>query len=99
MLLWSWAVTILAAWIIIRSGLLPRTKARIEKNKPRPVWVSVFIGAVYLVFDFVLELPLDRLRPMVAAKELCSHQPALRRMVDRAGDGSRYHRRHQRDLP
>jgi STE24 endopeptidase len=56
-LLWGWAVTILAAWIIIRTNLLPRTKAWIDRKKPHPVWVSVVISALYLLFDFVLELP------------------------------------------
>ena len=56
-LLWSWAVTILAAWIIIRTNLLPRTEAWIEKKRPHPVWVSVVISALFLLFDFVLELP------------------------------------------
>jgi STE24 endopeptidase len=56
-LLWGWAMTVVAAWIIIRSGILPRTEERIESKRPHPVWVSVVISALYLVFDFVLELP------------------------------------------
>jgi STE24 endopeptidase len=56
-LLWGWAVTTLSAWIIIRGKLLPRAEAWIDRNEPRPVRVSVVIGALYLLFDFVLELP------------------------------------------
>ncbi len=57
LLLWGWLVSVLAAWIIIRTGVLPRTEERIEKKRAHPVWVSVVITALFLVFDFVLELP------------------------------------------
>ncbi len=56
-LLWSWAVMILAAWIIIRTRVLTRAEAGIEKTAPRPWLVSVAISALYLVLDFGLELP------------------------------------------
>jgi len=58
-LLWSWAVSVLAAWIIVRTHVLPRTEERIERNRARPVLVSAAIGALFIVFDAVLELPWD----------------------------------------
>jgi STE24 endopeptidase len=57
LLLWSWAVVILAAWIIIRTRVLNRVESGIEKKGPRPWLVSVVISALYLVLDFGLELP------------------------------------------
>jgi STE24 endopeptidase len=57
LLLWGWAVSILAAWIIVRTGALPRTEERIEKTKARPWLVSAVISLIFLVIDFVLELP------------------------------------------
>ena len=56
-LLWSWLVSVVAAWIIIRTHVLPRTEERIEKNKAHPVLVSAAATALFLVIDFVLELP------------------------------------------
>ena len=57
LLLWGWLMTVIAAWIVIRTGVLPHTEEQIEKKKARPVLVSAAISAVFLVFDFVLELP------------------------------------------
>jgi STE24 endopeptidase len=57
LLLWGWAVSVLAAWIIIRTGALARTEERIERKKAHPVLVSAVISALFMVFDFVLELP------------------------------------------
>jgi STE24 endopeptidase len=57
LLLWSWAISVVAAWIIIRTGLLQRTEERIEAKKAHPVLVSAAISAIFLVLDFILELP------------------------------------------
>ncbi len=57
LLLWGWAVSVLSAFIIIRTGLLARAEERIERNKPHLVWSSVAISALFLVADFILELP------------------------------------------
>jgi STE24 endopeptidase len=50
-------VSVAAAWIVIRTGLLARTEERIEKTRAHPVWVSAAVSALFLVVDFVLELP------------------------------------------
>jgi STE24 endopeptidase len=57
LLLWAVVVTIVADLIILRTGLLARTKARIERRRPHPVWASVVVGAAYIVLDYVIELP------------------------------------------
>ncbi|MDR3506768.1 MAG: M48 family metalloprotease [Caulobacteraceae bacterium] len=57
LLFWGWLVTVAAAWLIIRSGVLARVSAGLEKKKPRLVLVSMAAAAIYAVMDFVLELP------------------------------------------
>jgi STE24 endopeptidase len=57
LLLWGWLVTVAAAFIIVRSRLLARAGEAIERKRPHRVWASAAIGALFLVFDFVLELP------------------------------------------
>lgn len=57
LLLWGWLVTVVAAWLIIRSGVLVRTEIAMERRKPRLVLVSMALAAIYVVMDFILELP------------------------------------------
>ncbi len=57
LLLWGWLATVVAAWIIIRSGVLVRTEIALERKKPRLILVSLVITAIYVVMDFVIELP------------------------------------------
>ena len=49
--------SILAYWIIIRTQILPRTEERIEKNRAHPWLVSGVISLMFLIGDFLLELP------------------------------------------
>lgn len=56
-LLWSWLVTVVAAWLILRSGLLTRARAGLERKKPRPILVSFVISVLFVLLDWVLELP------------------------------------------
>ena len=57
LLLWGALVTVLAAWIIARTGLLRWLKDRIERRKPRPNLTAFVLALVFLLLDFVLELP------------------------------------------
>ena len=57
LILWSWLVAVIAAWLILRSGLLVRTEVALERRKPRLVLTSFVVGALFIVLDFVLELP------------------------------------------
>src|ERR1700735_5464237 len=57
LLLWSWVVAVAAAWLIVRSGVLVRVETGMERKKPRLVLVSFVVSALFVVLDFVLELP------------------------------------------
>jgi STE24 endopeptidase len=57
LLLWGWLVSIIAAWIIIRTGWLNGVSARLEKQRPRPFLVSFLVAILFTALDFVLELP------------------------------------------
>src|SRR5579875_1298542 len=57
LLLWGWLVSVIAAFIIVRTGVLARTEERIEARKPRPILASAAATALFLVIDFILELP------------------------------------------
>lgn len=57
LILWSFVVSIVVAWIIIRTDLLGKIREGIEKRKARPVLASFVVGLVYLVFSWVLTLP------------------------------------------
>jgi len=57
LLLWGWLATVIAAWLIIRSGVLVRTEIALERKRPRLVLTSMALAAIYVAADFVLELP------------------------------------------
>lgn len=57
LILWGFVVSIVVAWIIVRTNLLGRVREGIEKRKARPVLASFVVGLVYLVFSWVLNLP------------------------------------------
>jgi STE24 endopeptidase len=50
-LLWGTLVSILVSWIVIKTGVLVRTRAGVEKSKPRP-WLAV---AVVVIVDSIIE--------------------------------------------
>lgn len=50
-------VSIVLAWIIIRTGVLSGIRDRIERRRKRPKLVSLVVGVVYLLLSFVLGLP------------------------------------------
>lgn len=57
LLLWGFVVSVLAAWIIIRTGVLGRVQQSMEKKKARPFLASLAVAAVYVAFSWLLELP------------------------------------------
>lgn len=57
LLLWSAVVSIVVAWIIIRSGVLNGIRDRLERRRKRPKLVSLVVGVTYLLMSFVLGLP------------------------------------------
>lgn len=57
LLLWGAIVSIVVAWLIIRTGLLSGIRDRLERRRRRPKLVSLVVGVVYLLVSFVLTLP------------------------------------------
>jgi STE24 endopeptidase len=57
LLLLELAVSLAAAWLILRSHVLPRLEARLESQRPRPVLISFLAAVIFLALDFVIELP------------------------------------------
>lgn len=57
LILWGFAVSALVAWILVRTDLLGRVRARIERRKPQPVTASFIVALVYLAASWVLTLP------------------------------------------
>ena len=57
LLLWGAIVSIVVAWLIIRTGLLSGIRDRLERRRKRPKLVSLVVGVVYLLISFVLTLP------------------------------------------
>jgi STE24 endopeptidase len=51
LLLWTTLVSILISWIVIKTGILVRTRAGVERVKPRP-WLAV---AAVVVVDSIVE--------------------------------------------
>jgi STE24 endopeptidase len=57
LLLWGAIVSIVVAWIIIRTGLLSGIRDRMERRRKRPKLVSLVVGVIWILMDFVLTLP------------------------------------------
>lgn len=57
LLLWAAIVSIVVAWIIIRTGVLSGIRDRLERRRRRPKLVSLLVGVTYLLLSFVLTLP------------------------------------------
>lgn len=57
LLLWGAIVSIVVAWIIIRTGLLSGIRDRMERRRKRPKLVSLVVGVVYLLMSSILTLP------------------------------------------
>src|SRR5512142_932783 len=59
LILWGSIVAVLVAWIVLRSGLLVRTREGVERRRPRP-WLAVFAVVILDgVLELVLSLPWD----------------------------------------
>lgn len=57
LLLWGFLVSVAASWIIIRSGILTRLQAGVERGKARPFLASLMVAAVFVGLSWALELP------------------------------------------
>lgn len=57
LVLWGFVVSVLAAWIIIRTGVLTKVEQGVERKKGRPLLASFVVAAVFVAFSWLLELP------------------------------------------
>lgn len=57
LILWGFVVSVLVAWIIVRSNLLVTIRNRIERNKPRRNLATFAVAAVYFILSTLLTLP------------------------------------------
>ncbi|MET0274715.1 MAG: M48 family metalloprotease [Phenylobacterium sp.] len=57
LLLWGAVVGVAVAWLILRSGVLAKVRARVEAKGPRPWRAAAAVLAVYAVAEAVLGLP------------------------------------------
>jgi STE24 endopeptidase len=57
LLLWGFLISVLTAFLIIKSGVLVRVRTGLERRKPRPVLASFVVGVIYILVDWVLSLP------------------------------------------
>lgn len=57
LILWSFLVSALVAWIIVRTGLLVAIRSRIERRRRRRILASFLVAAVYSAMSWALTLP------------------------------------------
>ena len=57
LILWSFLVSALVAWIIVRTGLLVAVRSRIERRHRRPILTSFAVALVYSAMSWALTLP------------------------------------------
>ena len=56
-LLWSCLITVAAAWLIVRSGVLLRLRDRLNPRGDRPKRTVLAVAVAFVLMDFVIELP------------------------------------------
>jgi STE24 endopeptidase len=59
LLLWGTLVSVLVAWIVVRSGVLVRVRGGVERRKPRPWLAVVAVVVVDSVLEGLLSTPWD----------------------------------------
>ncbi|HEX7945437.1 MAG TPA: M48 family metalloprotease [Phenylobacterium sp.] len=57
LLLWGALVGVAVAWLILRSGVLVRVRAGVERKRPHPVLAVAAVMGVASVAEYVLSLP------------------------------------------
>jgi len=57
LILWGWLVEVVVAVLILHSGLLHRTRKRIDGTRRRPILASVAVIGVFLALDWLFSLP------------------------------------------
>jgi len=59
LLLWGFVATFVATWLLVRSGVLDRLSARINRSRARPDLSAFLLGLATFLLLFVLLLPWD----------------------------------------
>ncbi|HZZ31978.1 MAG TPA: M48 family metallopeptidase [Phenylobacterium sp.] len=59
LLLWGTLIGILVSWIVIRSGVLVRTREGIERKRPHPWLVVAAVVVIDAILESVLSIPWD----------------------------------------
>jgi STE24 endopeptidase len=59
LLLWGTLVSILVSWIVLRSGVLVRTRAGVERGKARPWLATAAVVVIDAIIEGVLLIPWD----------------------------------------
>jgi STE24 endopeptidase len=57
LLLWGFIISVLTAWIIIRTGVLTKVEQGVERKKGRPFLASFVVAVVFSAFSWMLGLP------------------------------------------
>lgn len=57
LLLWGWAVGVLASLLILKSGVLSRMLRRLQARRPRPVLGALLAAVAFSVLAWVVQLP------------------------------------------
>lgn len=57
LILWSTLITIAAAWLILRSGILLRLRNRLDPDGSRPKRTVLAVSAAFILLDTLIELP------------------------------------------
>jgi STE24 endopeptidase len=57
LILWGFLVDVVAALLILKSGLLPRVAAALQKRRPRPWLVAFVAGGFFIALNSLIELP------------------------------------------
>jgi STE24 endopeptidase len=57
LLLWGWLVSLLAFWLILRTGVLARLSAAVQRTRPHPWRAAAACAAAFTMLDWLLELP------------------------------------------
>jgi STE24 endopeptidase len=59
LLLWGTLIGILVSWMVIRSGILVRTREGIERKRPHPWLVVAVVVVIDAILESVLSIPWD----------------------------------------
>ena len=84
-LLGGWVVSIIAAVLILKSGVLNRVSARVQAGKPRPNLAAFACALTFILSDWVLELPDAWFFDWKRNTDFgLTHQPAVQWLVESA---------------